>query len=105
MHSMLNRQDFGVDSNDSDQGQQTAQIVSLTYGRDMTRLPFIIPFRDSTCEAKPNIGLQLDDVRRCEIMRVGSRAVKDLHGAPRCDANLDSGSWRSQLQKIKGISD
>ena len=62
------------------QRQQPAQIVAFADGGDAPGVLFLVPAGDAGGEPHPHVGVQFDDVRRREIVRIGRRPVEDLDG-------------------------
>lgn len=71
------------------QRQQVAQVVALADRADVAGVLFLCPCGDAAGQPQPDFRVQLDDVRRGQVMRVRFRAVQDFdrptarHAPPR----------------------
>lgn len=86
------------------QRQQVAQVVALADRADVAGVLFLCPCGDAAGQPQPDFRVQLDDVRRGQVMRVRFRAVQDFDRPPRRDTHLHARAGCAPLQQKQRVA-
>lgn len=84
-------------------GEESPQVIARPHRSDVPLILLFLPRGDAARHAQPHGRFKLDDVRRSEVVWIGSRPIEHLHRCIRRHSHLHPRPWRTFLKQIKGI--